>query len=92
MGIFGGWLPPGCSIRDLDDAMGVNNHCEVCGSWVDNCICSECPVCEEAGNLICYSQHGMVATEAQKLSRDWAEAIGEAEARAEAAMPADFDY
>ena len=51
-GMFGWSLPPGVSSRMIDEAYGVEVPCEVCGQW--DCICPECPVCEEVGNPVCY--------------------------------------
>ena len=37
--------------------------CETCGAThEDDCICKECPVCEEYGNPNCYKEHGMKYT------------------------------
>lgn len=30
--------------------------CEVCGEWVDNCICPECPRCTLQGDPGCYEE------------------------------------
>jgi hypothetical protein len=61
-----GWnLPPGCSVRDIDNAFGGEAPCEVCGLWCDDCICPECPDCGEQGNPHCYEGHGLVRTQAQ---------------------------
>jgi len=33
--------------------------CSCCGKAIDDCICPECPVCEEYGNPECYKEHGL---------------------------------
>ena len=60
--IFGWSYPPGCSGPPDDDW-----DCEVCGEPTDNCICPECPVCEDIGNPDCYVNHGLKRTEVQKF-------------------------
>lgn len=72
--IFGWSYPPGCNGPPDDD----EGPCEVCGEWIDNCICPECMVCSEYGNSYCYIHHGMKRTEEQKFymecnQRDWKE-------------------
>jgi hypothetical protein len=65
-----GWnLPPGCTYQMLDDAMGVDAICEVCGKYADDCICPECPVCGEHGNAACYASHNLTFTLDQQISR-----------------------
>ena len=51
MGIFGWSLPPGCGTLPGEEDEGP---CMVCGKSIDDCICSECPVCGDAGNPKCY--------------------------------------
>ena len=67
-GVFGWDLPPGCSEADIERAAGFGTSCEVCGEGVDNCICPECPVCEEHGNPECYEKHGLVRSHEQTES------------------------
>lgn len=62
--IFGWSYPPGCSGPPDDDEY----PCEVCGEGLDNCICPECPICEDVGNRDCYINHGLRRTEEQKFS------------------------
>lgn len=50
MSIFGWDYPPGCSSVPGDEEF----PCSVCGQWMDDCICPECPVCGEIGNPDCY--------------------------------------
>ena len=40
--------------------------CECCGHDPDSCICPECDVCGEVGDLACYAQHGMEQTDEQR--------------------------
>jgi len=61
MGIFGWSYPPGCS-GPPDDGDEV---CQVCGKSEDNCLCPECPVCGTYGDPKCYTDHGMVKSQAQ---------------------------
>lgn len=69
-----GWnLPPGCTDRMIDDAMGANAHCEVCLQHVDSCVCPECPTCGDAGNPHCYQHHGLEHTAEQLDARARAE-------------------
>lgn len=65
MGIFGWDLPPGCTMRDIENAFGAEEPCATCGEFVDACICPACPVCGEVGDLGCYAVHGLQFTEAQ---------------------------
>ncbi len=53
---------------DYDPAFDQPCICDVCGGDVeaDACVCEPCPVCGEAGNPHCYSEHGMVLTSLQK--------------------------
>lgn len=46
-------LPPGCSVRDIENAMGHEEPCLCCGNMPDDCICPEC-ICGDAGNPKCY--------------------------------------
>lgn len=43
--------------------------CEVCGLWLDDCICPECPVCGQFGNPMCYDDHGLILTSEQVASK-----------------------
>jgi hypothetical protein len=65
IGIFGWSYPPGCSGPPCED----DPPCEVCGEWVDDCICPECSCCDVQGDPACYAPaphgHGMVRTLAQ---------------------------
>ncbi len=70
MGLFGWSLPPGCGTLPGEE----DYPCAVCGKWEDDCICGECPECEEAGNPKCYVDHGMTKTEDQIKSLKEAEA------------------
>jgi hypothetical protein len=58
-------LPPGCTIRDIEEAAGgMGATCDVCGVYVDQCQCPECPVCGKVGDQWCYADHGMVVKRA----------------------------
>jgi hypothetical protein len=84
MGIFGWSYPPGCSGTPYDEP----DFCDVCGGNLDadECLCEECPVCEEVGRPECYTEHGMTLTdevkaviaarEAETIARLAAEADG----------------
>lgn len=79
MSIFGWSLPPGCGTLpgEEDEA-----PCEVCGQFVDDCICPECPVCASHGDPECYTQHGMIRSADQVKGR--AELDAEYQRQAEA--------
>jgi hypothetical protein len=48
-------LPPGCTSRMIDEALGLDEPCDVCGGSPEvDCICPECPVCESFGDPTCY--------------------------------------
>lgn len=70
-GIFGWSLPPGVSMRDIDQS---ESPCMVCARDVDHCICAECPQCATIGDLRCYAEHGLVESAFQIASRQEAEA------------------
>lgn len=69
--LFGWDLPPGCTMRDIDEQAGVGEICEVCGYVVEKCICAECPVCSENGNPNCYGDtvhaHGLEKSKEQQI-------------------------
>lgn len=108
MGIFGWSYPPGCNSVPGDEP---DPPCEVCGGLdltmkaVErpghmHCICEECPVCGEVGNMKCYDAngHGMVMMDEQiqrlainrKAWEDEAKAE-EAEWEKQAAEDAEFE-
>jgi len=59
MGKFGWSLPPGVTQRMIDEAFGGDEGpCECCGRDPADCICPECPICHEQGNLKCYEGFG----------------------------------
>lgn len=58
-GIFGWDLPPGCTMRMIDEQAGVYARCEICYKYLDDCNC-ECPTCGNFGDIICCYTHGMV--------------------------------
>lgn len=57
-------LPPGVSLRDIDPP---EQPCAVCGFGTDNCICPECPKCQTYGDPVCYEEHGLRRTDAQRI-------------------------
>lgn len=69
MGKFGWSLPPGVTHRMIDEAYGREEPCEICGKWVDDCICPECSVCEAYGDPRCYKEHGLEMTKEQIESK-----------------------
>ena len=81
MSVFGWSLPPGCGTLPGEEDDGP---CLVCGKPIDECICAECPECEEQGNPECYKSHGMVMTDEQKESMAATEASWMKQAQAEA--------
>lgn len=75
MGIFGWDLPPGCTTRHIEEAMGESDVCEICGKPVDDCICPGCKFCGEQGRPECYNPnsiyfHEMMRTPEQCASYD----------------------
>ena len=50
---FGWSLPPGCTQRMLDRQF-EDGPCDVCGYFVDDCVCPTCPVCQTHGDPFCY--------------------------------------
>jgi hypothetical protein len=52
--LFGWDLPPGCTLRHIEEAYGDEGPCECCGHDPADCICPECPECHEVGNEDCY--------------------------------------
>lgn len=42
--------------------------CIVCGRYDDDCICPQCPVCDNVGDPMCYSYHGMHLSTDQLMS------------------------
>jgi hypothetical protein len=75
--VFGWSLPPGCTHRMIDEAMGVDQPCAVCCCDVADCCCPECSECGEQGNPKCYERylgegqggHGLKLNKEQALSR-----------------------
>jgi hypothetical protein len=55
---FGWDLPPGCTLKHIEDAFGDEGPCLCCGHDPADCICPECPVCHEQGNPKCYENTG----------------------------------
>lgn len=55
MSIFGSSLPPGCHRLPDEEP---DPPCDVCGKDIDWCVCPECPICGETGNIKCYQITG----------------------------------
>lgn len=73
--IFGWDLPPGCTMRQIEEQAGDHIPCAVCGRWPDDCICPECPDCHSVGDPFCYDiGHG---SDQPLLQRNEAQIIGE---------------
>lgn len=61
---------------NFDSYYDPPNHddfpCDVCGKRADDCICPECPVCGEYGDMRCYIgglfNHGLIRTLEQESS------------------------
>jgi hypothetical protein len=81
--VFGWSLPPGVRASDFDV---VDGPCEMCGNFIDQCICPECPVCKAMGLNTCYRDHGLVQVPAQRAGRQMREAEEQREREAEARM------
>lgn len=76
--VFGWSLPPGAANDPFAPYNQEEDPCEVCGNYVDDCICPECPVCHNAGDPKCYEEHGLVRNQDQidgrkKLDDLWEE-------------------
>lgn len=67
--IFGWDLPPGCTMRDIENAFGEESPCLICGRFSDDCLCPECPKCFNFGDPKCYKEHGLVITDEQILGQ-----------------------
>lgn len=66
-----GWnMPPGCFGTPYDEPIPP---CEVCGGLEEECICPQCPICKQYGNLRCYDDvlhnHGLKRTQEQIAGR-----------------------
>jgi hypothetical protein len=75
MGKFGWSYPPGCNSVPGDEP---EPPCEVCGQFVDYCICPECPVCGEIGNPACYQEVDLGICGGLHGKETWAQKIGKA--------------
>ena len=51
-------LPDNVSPNDPDAPWNERDEfpCDVCGEYLDVCICPECPRCGEVGNPDCYKE------------------------------------
>jgi hypothetical protein len=76
MSIFGWSYPPGAASDPYAPYNQEEGPCDVCGNFVDDCICPECPECGSHGDEWCYERHGLVRCRAQIESL--AKARGEA--------------
>lgn len=83
MSTFGWSLPAGCGRLPGEED---EPPCDVCGQFVDDCICPPCPVCGEQGNPDCYvgnrrgkKDHGLLRTPTQIAALEAAEARWEAD-------------
>lgn len=64
---FGWDLPPGVTHRMIEEQFGDDGPCECCGHDVTDCICPECQVCGQTGNVTCYVSHGMTRNNQQLI-------------------------
>lgn len=82
-------LPPGVT-TSMIPGCGPEEPCDVCGGYPDSetdpCICPECPVCEDVGELRCYANrgdrardmvghHNLIINAKQAFLRAWQDAI-----------------
>lgn len=81
-------MPPGCGTLPGEEDEGP---CEVCGHYIDACVCPECKVCGEHGNPACYigtgrpgyrDDHGMMRTDEQRLAKAERDFIDEEDRKA----------
>jgi len=68
-------LPPGCTTKHIEDLWN-SGPCECCGEHDDNCICTQCPICQQYGNPQCYVRpdamwkgHGLEYTTQQLIGQ-----------------------
>ena len=64
-------LPPGVT-NAMIEAHFADAPCEMCGHYPDDCICPECPVCQEQGNPDCYHSitgHGLIESLDQRIEK-----------------------
>jgi len=67
---FGWSLPPGVSTRMIDESLGVDRPCDMCGAAnPDDCWCPECPTCLTIGDPKCYQHHGLRLNKKQVVGR-----------------------
>lgn len=73
--LFGWSYPPGAENDPNAPWNQQEGPCAVCGQFVDDCVCPECPKCGAIGDPGCYSdfhaeRHGMEMSDEQiKLAR-----------------------
>lgn len=84
MGIFGWSYPPGAANDPNAPWNQEDPPCDVCGEFIENCVCPPCRVCGEYGDPRCYVEHGMRRTEMQKFMREVNERRWRDDAQAEA--------
>lgn len=77
--IFDWSYPPGAASDPNAPWNQEDPPCEVCGSYIDSCVCPECTVCGSVGDPRCTTQHGQALTEAQKASMEAAKRRDEEE-------------
>jgi len=53
--MFGWSLPPGVTNQMIEEAQGLEQPCEVCGLWADDCQCPICPTCKVQGKQACWN-------------------------------------
>ncbi len=83
--LFGWSYPPGAANDPFAPYNQVDGPCAVCGNFVDDCICPECPERTSQGDPSCYIQHGLHRTPEQIFALAWNEAHWEEQARQESA-------
>lgn len=63
-----GWnMPPGVNVRDIPG--NDDSPCGCCGHDPADCICPECPQCEESGNEECYRRGHLEYTKGQLIGQ-----------------------
>lgn len=80
MSNFGWSYPPGAANDPAAPFNQSDPPCECCGNAVDDCICPECPRCQEVGNPACYKDHGLSYNAEQLAGQASVQALVDAQA------------
>ena len=90
MSKFGWSYPAGAANDPFAPYNQEEGPCEVCGQFVDDCLCPECGTCNVHGDPACYTEHGLTRTPEQIESLARAHAHWEEAVRAGEQMAAEW--